>query len=205
MSQERSGRIRPLTPLGLGWPNILSVFRILLVPVLVALLLARRDPTDIAAAAVFAVGATTDLLDGYLARRWGISTRTGQWLDPLADKLLVAAPVVTLTVIHRFPLLAAIVILAREVLVTGLRVYLGSRGRGMPASWVAKLKTAFQLLAILLYILPLPDGFRAAKLTVLVVAVALTVLTGADYSLRARGLARAAEPSRAEEHGGREG
>ena len=62
-----------------------------------------------------------------------------------------------------------------------------------------------QLLAILLYILPLPDGFRAAKLTVLVVAVALTVLTGADYSLRARGLARAAEPSRAEEHGGREG
>jgi len=205
VSQERPGRLRPLTPLGLGWPNILSVLRILLVPVVVALLLARRDPTDIAAAAAFAVGATTDLLDGYLARRWAISTRTGQWLDPLADKLLVAAPVVTLTVIHRFPLLAAIVILAREVLVTGLRVYLGSRGRAMPASRAAKLKTAFQLLAILLYILPLPDGFRAAKLTVLVVAAALTVLTGADYSLRARGLARAAEPSRAEPHRGREG
>ncbi len=161
------------------------MLRIALVPVLVALLLARRAGTDVAAAVVFAVGGLTDLLDGYLARRWSISTRTGAWLDPLADKLLVGAPIVTLAALGRFPVWAAVVLLTREAVVTGLRIYLGARGRGMPASRMAKWKTFAQLFAIFLYILPLASGWSPVRLTVLIVAVALTVWTGLDYVVSA--------------------
>jgi CDP-diacylglycerol--glycerol-3-phosphate 3-phosphatidyltransferase len=145
-------------------------------------LIAERDASDIVAGVTFAVGAWTDLLDGYLARRWQISSRTGAWLDPLADKLLVGAPIVTMVALDRFPLWAAILILGREALVTGIRIHLGRRGTGMPASRAAKWKTLAQLTAIFLYILPLPAVWSATKLTVLIVAVILTVTTGADYA-----------------------
>jgi CDP-diacylglycerol--glycerol-3-phosphate 3-phosphatidyltransferase len=161
------------------------------VPVLVALLLVRHDATDVFAAIVFAVGGWTDLLDGYLARRWKVSTPTGAWLDPLADKLLVGAPVITLVALGRFPVWAAVIILAREVAVTGIRIYLGTRGRGMPASGIAKWKTLAQLLAIFLYILPLSDAWSPLQLTVLIVAVALTVYTGIDYLVTAMRWVRA--------------
>jgi len=166
------------------------------VPVLVLLLVPERNATDVVAAIVFAVGGWTDLLDGYLARRWMISTRTGAWLDPLADKLLVGAPIVTLAVLGRFPVWAAVVILVREALVTGIRIYLGSRGQGMPASVMAKAKTFAQLLAIFLYILPLSHAWSGPKLAVLVIAVVLTVLTGLDYLVRAIRWAGAAAPGR---------
>jgi len=160
------------------------------VPILVALLLARTAATDIVAGCAFAVGAWTDLLDGYLARRWAISTRTGAWLDPLADKLLVGAPIVTMVALGRFPAWAAVVILVRELGIVGLRVWLGTRGIGMPARPLAKAKTFVQLTAIFLYMLPLPGAWDDTKLAVLVVAVVLTVVTGVDYVLRAGVLAR---------------
>ncbi len=159
-------------------------------PVLVALLLVRSTTTDVIAACAFAVGAWTDLLDGYLARRWGISTSTGAWLDPLADKLLVGAPILTMLALDRFPAWAAAVILARELGIVGLRIWLGTRGAGMPARPLAKLKTFVQLTAIFLYMLPLPASWHDAKLAVLVAAVVLTVVTGVDYVLRAGSLAR---------------
>ncbi len=164
-------------------------------PVLVALLLARRDATDVAAGAVFAVGGWTDMLDGYLARRWSIATRTGAWLDPLADKLFVGAPIVTLAALGRFPVWAAVVLLTREAVVTALRIYLGSRGRGMPASRLAKWKTLAQLLAIFLYILPLPSGWSPVRLAVLIAAVTLTVWTGIDYAVSAVRWVRSAAPA----------
>lgn len=159
---------------------------------LVGLLVARRDATDVAAACIFAVGAWTDLLDGYLARRWGVSTRTGAWLDPLADKLLVGAPVVTLVALDRFPLWAAVVVLVREAAIVLLRIWLGTRGAGMPARPLAKAKTLTQLTAIFLYILPLPSAWDATRLAVLVAATILTVVTGVDYAVRARSLLRGA-------------
>jgi CDP-diacylglycerol---glycerol-3-phosphate 3-phosphatidyltransferase len=155
------------------------------VPVLVALLVVDTTASDIAAAVVFAVGGWTDLLDGYLARRWGISTRTGAWLDPLADKLLVGAPIVTMALLGTFPVWAAIVLLGREAVVTGLRIYLGRRGQTMPASRLAKWKTFTQLLAIFLYILPLDGGWAKVRMPVLIVAVVLTVYTGIDYLVAA--------------------
>ncbi|HYH27458.1 MAG TPA: CDP-alcohol phosphatidyltransferase family protein, partial [Actinomycetota bacterium] len=124
----------------------MSAARILLAPLLVALLLAEEEPAAYVAAAVFVVGAATDRLDGYLARRFESHTRTGAWLDPLADKLFVLSPVVALAIIDRFPLWAAIVFVARELAVTLLRVRAGSRGRSIPATSLAKWKTAVQML-----------------------------------------------------------
>jgi len=179
-------------PLGLGWPNLLSAFRVLLVPVLVALVLVRTRAADVTASGVFVLGALTDGLDGYLARRWNGSTRTGQWLDPLADKLLVGAPIVTLTALDRFPLWAAVLIVGRELVVTALRSFLGTRGRSMPASRAAKVKTMLQLVAITMYLLPLTSAFDAAKVGVLIAAVAMTLATGFAYVMRARGELRGA-------------
>jgi len=170
-------------PLGLGWPNIVTVLRILLVPVVVALVLVQTRAASYAAASVFVGGGLTDLLDGYLARRFGSSTLTGAWLDPLSDKLLVVATVLALTAISRFPVWAAVVIVAREVSVTVLRAYLGTRATSMPATAVAKWKTAAQVTAIGLYILPLSSGAGIPKLVVLSIAVAITVVSGVDYFL----------------------
>lgn len=159
--------------------------RILLAPVLVLLVLADDRTAAYVAAAVFVIGAATDGLDGYLARRHATTTRLGQWLDPVADKALVAAAIVTLTVLERFPLWAAVVIVVRELSVSVLRAWLGTRGRGMPASWLGKLKTAAQMLAVLLYLLPLPPAASTARFVVLVVAVVLTLWSGLDYVVRA--------------------
>lgn len=164
---------------------MVSMLRVLLVPVLVALIAARDRGASIAAAAVFVAGAASDGVDGYLARRLGTVSRTGQWLDPLADKVLVAAPVLTLTALGSFPLWAAVVIVAREAAIAALRAVLGMRGRAMPASPVAKLKTTVQLVAIALYILPLGPEAHGARLAMLWLALAFTVGTGVLYGWRA--------------------
>ena len=155
------------------------------------LIAARETALSYVAAAVFAVAAVTDGLDGYLARRYDAKTRTGQWLDPLADKVLVAAPVVTLAVAGGFPGWAAAIIIAREVGVSLLRIYLGMRRVAMPATQLAKVKTTFQLVAITLYILPLPAGAAGLRFAILLVALALTVYTGLQYAAAAGRLARA--------------
>ncbi|MGH2572254.1 MAG: CDP-diacylglycerol--glycerol-3-phosphate 3-phosphatidyltransferase [Actinomycetota bacterium] len=178
-------REQPLTPLGLGWPNIVSVLRVLVSPSLAVLLLAQETTASYVAAAIFVAGAATDGLDGYLARRYSASTRTGQWLDPLADKILVSTPVVIMTALGDFPLWAAIVLVARELGVSVLRAYLGFRGRSMPASRGAKVKTTLQLLAVTMYILPLGAGADGVRVGLLLAAVVMTVLTGLAYGVEA--------------------
>ncbi len=175
-----------MKPLGLGWPNIVSVVRVLLTPLLVWLILLETETASFIAAVVFVVGAFTDALDGYLARRHAMVTTTGIWLDPLSDKVFVGVPIVAMTAIGTFPVWAAAIIIAREVAVSLLRAYLGSRGTSMPASIVAKMKTATQLLAIALYLLPLGEGLDWLRLAVLIVAVALTVYSGVEYFVRMR-------------------
>jgi CDP-diacylglycerol---glycerol-3-phosphate 3-phosphatidyltransferase len=175
-----------LAPLGLGWPNLISALRIVLMPVLVALVLVETRGASYAAAGVFVAGGLSDGLDGYLARRHAMTTRTGMWLDPLSDKLLVSAAVVALAAVGRFPVWAAIVILVREVAVTVLRAVRGTQGASMPASSLAKAKTASQLLAVTLYLLPLGRSANGTKLAVLIVAVAFTVASGLDYFVRVR-------------------
>lgn len=170
--------------------------RIVLAPVLVGLLLVEERTVSSVAAAVFVVGAATDGLDGYLARRYRSTSRTGAWLDPLADKVFVAAPVLALAAMGTFPAWAAAAIVGREVGVSLLRAYLGLRGLSMPASGPAKVKTTAQLLAVTLYILPLGEWARGLRLGALAPAVALTLWTGLQYAARARGdLSRAAGPT----------
>jgi CDP-diacylglycerol--glycerol-3-phosphate 3-phosphatidyltransferase len=166
------------------------VVRVLLVPFLVILILAEERSASYLAAAIFVVGAATDGLDGYLARRHASATRTGQWLDPLADKILVSSPVITLAVLGDFPVWAVVAIVVREVGVSLLRAYLGLRGVGMPASPAAKVKTTLQLVAITLYILPLGTGADGVKLGFLIAAVAMTLWTGLRYALSAGGRLR---------------
>jgi CDP-diacylglycerol--glycerol-3-phosphate 3-phosphatidyltransferase len=166
-----------------------SVFRILLVPIVVWLILADGDAAHYWAAGLFVIAASTDALDGYLARRHAMTTRTGAWLDPLSDKLLVGAPIVVLAAQGDFPWWAAVIIVGREIAVSLLRVYLGSRRASMPASVTGKVKAVLQMTAITLYLLPgVPEGVR---LTVLVIAVVFTVWSGVEYFMKAGALARA--------------
>jgi CDP-diacylglycerol--glycerol-3-phosphate 3-phosphatidyltransferase len=174
-------------PFGFGWPNVISVVRIALIPAVVALIVRDTDPARWAAAAIFTVGAASDFLDGYLARRHAMTTPTGAWLDPLSDKLFVAVPAVVLSIRGEFPWWATAVIVAREVAVTWLRWRLDQRGGvSMPASRVAKLKTVSQLAAVGLAIMPLPASWDTLVLAVTVVAVVLTVYSGLEYFLTTR-------------------
>ncbi len=147
-------------------------------------MLSGDDAAGTIAAVVFVFGALTDGLDGYLARRYTGSTRIGVWLDPLADKILVSAPIIALSITGEFPVWAAAVIVGREIAVSLLRAWLGARGEGMPASPWGKAKTAVQMILVPLYLLPLGAGADTAKRVVLWLAVALTLWSGLDYFLR---------------------
>jgi CDP-diacylglycerol---glycerol-3-phosphate 3-phosphatidyltransferase len=173
-------------PLGLGWPNVLSIGRIALIPVVVGLLWAGTDPAAWIAFVVFAVGAFSDLLDGYLARRHAMTTRIGAWLDPLSDKLFVIVPAVVLSVDGAFPWWATVVIVLREVAVSLLRWRLDQRGVSMPASRAGKAKTFSQIAAVGLTIAPLPADLDPLVLAVVIVAVVLTVLSGIEYLFTGR-------------------
>jgi CDP-diacylglycerol--glycerol-3-phosphate 3-phosphatidyltransferase len=168
-------------PLGLGWPNVLSIGRIALIPVVVLLLDTDRAETRWLALLVFAVGALSDLADGYLARRHEMTTSVGAWLDPLSDKLFVIVPAVVLAAHEDFPWWAAAVIVLREVAVSLLRWRLDQRGVSMPASRAGKAKTLSQIAAVGLSIAPLSSGFDPIVLTVVVIAVILTITSGLEY------------------------
>ena len=167
------------------WPNALTFLRIALIPPVVILTLMDTDASSWLAFFAFGVAALTDGLDGYVARRMELVSETGQLLDPIADKMLVTAAMWALVVVGRFPVWAAIVIVAREVAVSVLRFAASRRGRGFPASPAGKAKTGAQLMAVLFYILPLGDAWEPLRVTFLLLAVTLTVVSGVDYFIRA--------------------
>jgi CDP-diacylglycerol--glycerol-3-phosphate 3-phosphatidyltransferase len=163
----------------LNVPNVLTVLRILAVPVLVVALLEETPDGDVIAAAVFALAAITDGLDGYIARRRQQVTTFGKLMDPLADKMLVIAALISLVSLDRLAAWVAMVIIARELAVTGLRGLAAERGVVIAASWLGKVKTALQIAAVLALIAFDPTPVWADVL--LYVAVAVTVISGADY------------------------
>jgi CDP-diacylglycerol--glycerol-3-phosphate 3-phosphatidyltransferase len=170
----------------LNAPNALTLFRIVLVPVLVAALLSTSEHGDLVAAAVFVLASLTDALDGYIARRNRSVTAFGKLMDPLADKLLVTAALVGLVSLDRLTAWAAMVIIAREFAVTGLRLLAVEQGHVIAASSWGKLKTTFQIAMVLALIIV--EG-SPAWLDVLVYAtVAVTVVSGAEYFVRLRRL-----------------
>jgi cardiolipin synthase (CMP-forming) len=166
-------------------PNILTVGRIGCVPIVVAMFYLDGDWPRWVTCAVFTVAATTDYVDGYLARNWQQQSLFGRWLDPVADKLLVAAAVVMLVGFDRAPVVPSLIIVLREITVSGLREYMAEVSVGLPVSRLAKWKTAVQMTAIGFLLV---GGAGPAWLPVeaigwcgLWIAAILTLVTGWDY------------------------
>jgi CDP-diacylglycerol---glycerol-3-phosphate 3-phosphatidyltransferase len=160
-------------------PNVLTLMRILAVPVIVVALLGETPNGDALAAGVFALAAFSDGLDGYIARRRRDVTTFGKLMDPLADKLLIVAALVSLVSLGRLAAWVAMVIIARELAVTGLRAVAVEQGVVISASWLGKLKTALQVAAVFALIIWNPSPLAVDVLVY--VAVAVTVISGADY------------------------
>jgi len=181
----------------LNLPNVLTLLRILAVPVVVVALLGETPNGDALAAAVFALAALTDGLDGYFARSRDAVTTFGKLMDPLADKLLITAALVSLVSLNRLQAWVAMVIIAREIAVTGLRAIAAERGVVIAASWMGKLKTVLQIAAVFALIAANPAPVWVDVL--LYVAVAVTLISGADYFF---GLRRKLEEERDARAGG---
>jgi CDP-diacylglycerol--glycerol-3-phosphate 3-phosphatidyltransferase len=182
----RSGR--------LNLPNLLTLARIAAIPLLVLIMLSDSREAGIWAAAVFGAAAVTDFIDGWLARKWGVVTVLGKFLDPLADKLIVMAALIMLIPHDRVPAWAVFLLLAREMVVTGLRSIASSEGIVIDASDLGKVKTIYQMVAIPGLLLHFDYywffGVRSELLHVdmhnfgmffFVIALALTLWSGFDY------------------------
>lgn len=166
-------------------PNLLTLSRVLLIPVLVALFFIEGDLARYLACACFTLAATTDYVDGHLARRWQQQSPFGRWLDPVADKLLVASAILMLVGYDRAPLLPCLIILLREITVSGLREYLAELSVGLPVSRLAKWKTAVQMVALGFLLVGDAGPTTLPVLEIgwwgLWIAAMLTLVTGYDY------------------------
>ncbi len=166
-------------------PNLLTVGRVAAVPALAAAFYLPGDVGKWTTCLIFTIAAVTDFLDGYIARSWSMQSSFGRMLDPIADKLLVGAAILMLVHFDRAPILPSLVILCREIIVSGLREFLAELKVSMPVSRLAKWKTAVQMIAL---------GFLLAGTAApwwtfaneigwygLWLAAGLTVFTGMDY------------------------
>jgi len=178
----------------LNLPNLLALARVAAVPLIVIIMLSDSREAGLWAAAIFGAAAVTDFIDGWLARKWGVVTVLGKFLDPLADKLIVMAALIMLIPFGRIPAWAVFLVLAREIIVTGLRSIASSEGIVIDASDLGKYKTIYQMVAIpgllLHYDYYWFFGVRAELLHVnmhnfgmffFVIALALTLWSGFDY------------------------
>ncbi len=180
---------RSSLPVAMQVPNLLTYGRIIAVPLVGGALLWDTEQSRWLAFALFALAAITDFFDGWLARAWHQQSALGRMLDPIADKLLVAGVLLMLTAngtIEHAHVWAAFIILLREVLVSGLREFLGQLQVSVPVTWLAKWKTAIQLVAIgLLIIGPAASSLLPHAIEIglagLWIAALLTLYTGYDY------------------------
>lgn len=174
----------------LNVPNMLSLSRIFLAPLVVVLLTVKIDfgipymvdlglnitYGDLFAGVVFIIAALTDTLDGYIARKKGIVTNLGKFIDPLCDKVLVVAALISLVELGRLPGWMAVVIVSRDFIVNGVRMVVAVKGVVVAASWTGKAKTVTQIIAVAMMIFNIPYA-----IPVMGVAVVLTVWSGAAY------------------------
>ena len=192
------GTVHPPTTVEAHWvnvPNGLTALRMLLVPVFAWVLLSHphNDSWRWMAALIFVIASITDIVDGKVARKYGLVTRFGKLWDPIADKALTGMALVGLSIIGELPWWITIVVLVREWGITLLRFLILKYGV-MAANRGGKLKTVMQSIAIVMYLLPLPSWLHVVGVVVMWVALILTVLTGLDYCweayrLRKRALA----------------
>lgn len=182
--------------LALGTPNLLTLMRIALVPVLVCLLLFPGPAPSAAAAGIFFVATLSDFFDGYIARSYGSGTTLGKFLDPLADKLVVTAALIMLAAMPRAPRVPAwivVVLVLREIAVTGLRAMAAVEGEVMAAEELGKYKMVLQSIAVqglLIHYVYFHIDFYAAGMFVLWIAMAVSIWSGVDYYRKASALLR---------------
>nr|WP_296068833.1 CDP-diacylglycerol--glycerol-3-phosphate 3-phosphatidyltransferase [uncultured Actinoplanes sp.] len=194
MTEEPVGVPAPRVVSPYNPANVLTVVRIVLVPVFLALVVAS-DLTGtgprIAACLVFCVASATDFVDGWIARRWSLVTSFGKVADPIADKALTGTALVLLSAYDRLPWWVTIVVLVREWGVTALRFWVIRYGI-IPASRGGKLKTVLQIAAIAWYLWPVPSPADMVGVVLMGAALVVTVVTGADYVFQALRLRRGA-------------
>ena len=195
MPAETAGPAAPAPAPGLvNVANMLTVVRIFLVPVFVLCLVQGGTGWRLAALAAFGGASATDFLDGLLARKRGLVTDFGKIADPIADKALTGAALITLSVIGELPVWVTVLILARELGITAMRFAVIRRGV-IAASQGGKLKTVLQIIAICLYLLPPSLGLPAlVKEVVMAAALVVTLVTGVDYAIRAMRMVRTPLP-----------
>jgi CDP-diacylglycerol--glycerol-3-phosphate 3-phosphatidyltransferase len=187
----------PAAPTILNLPNILTMTRIAAIPLMAVLLMSPSQPAGFWATIVFSLASITDWLDGYLARRMGIVTIFGKFLDPIADKLIVMAALIMILPFGRVPAWMVLVILGREIIITGLRGIASSEGIVIQASNLGKFKTIFQLVAIIGLLLHydynwlfgiehqlVQVNMHNVGMFFLWIATLLTVWSGVDYLAR---------------------
>ncbi len=175
----------------LGKPNTLTLFRIVAVPVIIALMSVPNRLTCFLAALVFSAAAITDYFDGHLARQKGMVSNFGKVMDPLADKLLVSSALIMLCAENWVPAWAVCVIIGRELAVTGLRNIIAQHELDVSSSWLGQYKTGFQIAAIiplLLHYAWLTIDMNAIGIFFFWGAVIFTIWSGVDYFVRFRGL-----------------
>jgi len=182
-------------------PNILTLIRIATVPLLMYLLMFPGPVPSAIAAGVFLAATVTDFLDGYIARNYGSGTDLGKFLDPLADKLVVSAALIMLAAIPRSPRVPAwivVVLVSREILVTGLRAVAATEGRIIAAEDLGKYKMVLQSIAVqglLVHYTYFHIDFFAGGMFILWIALALSVWSGIEYFVKAAGIIDGASPS----------
>lgn len=161
--------------------NKLTILRIVLIPVFLILLATNIPYKVYLATGIFIIAALTDKVDGYIARTRNQITTLGKFMDPLADKLLVAAALISLTELQRLSTWVVMIIIAREFAITGLRAIAAAEGIVIAASWWGKVKTTAQIIAIIAVLINLP------YYNILVwIAVIITVASGIDYIYKNR-------------------
>jgi CDP-diacylglycerol---glycerol-3-phosphate 3-phosphatidyltransferase len=165
-------------------PNLLSISRILAVPVFIVLMLEPTPLRALLAGIVFSIASATDWLDGYLARKWGQVTKIGKLLDPIADKILVASALIMLVDIARIPSWIAIIIIGREIAITGLRAMAASEGIVIAAENMGKWKVGAQITAVLCLVLDYHLGTEwisdVGRIAIFI-AMILAVISGMQY------------------------
>lgn len=173
-------------------PNKLTLARVVAIPVFLLFLLCNIGGTNISrfvSLGIFAAASITDFFDGRIARKRNLVTNFGRLVDPLADKLLVCAACVAMVELRLMPAWAVILIVSRELIITGLRELALEQGKIISSSYWGKVKTAMQMIMILYLLLPLDESpFRAVGWFLIWIAAALTVISAVDYIWKNRAL-----------------
>lgn len=165
-------------------PNKLTVLRVILIPFFVVSMMIENGANQTfryVAAAIFIIASLTDMLDGKIARKYNLVTNFGKFMDPLADKLLVSSAMIALVGMHRLSSIVAIIIIAREFIISGFRLVASDNNVVIAASYWGKFKTVSQMFMIILLIADLGGVFNTIAAILVWVSLALTVISLVDY------------------------